>query len=144
MILHHLSQNFLGRTPDSLPFKIFSNHLKISSIHLKISIIHLKIFNLILSRNGNTCRAKGLLLRQRHIYSIGCTGVLCFRQSYSKTPFGAESIRRFSIFECINEGWNVYFGFKFYMWTKHAVKDFPNAAMIGRMDDNVFACTPHV
>ena len=41
-------------------------------------------------------------------------------------------------------GWNVNFAKKLYNWYKIAVEKFPDAMMIGRMDDDVFVCTPQI
>ena len=41
-------------------------------------------------------------------------------------------------------GWNVNFGKKLYNWYKFAVAHFPDAMLIGRMDDDVFVCTPQI
>ena len=40
--------------------------------------------------------------------------------------------------------WNVNFAKKLYNWYKFAVAHFPDAMLIGRMDDDVFVCTPQI
>ena len=41
-------------------------------------------------------------------------------------------------------GYNKYFGLKYYLWIKYVLRTFPNVSMIGRVDDDVFACTPQI
>ena len=41
-------------------------------------------------------------------------------------------------------GWDVSFAKKLYNWYSYAVKHFPDAILIGRMDDDVFVCTPQI
>ena len=41
-------------------------------------------------------------------------------------------------------GWNRYFGTKLFMWMKYVVDNFPDVDLIGRMDDDVFACAPQI
>ena len=41
-------------------------------------------------------------------------------------------------------GWNNRFGKKLHTWYKYAVTVFPNATLIGRMDDDVFVCMPQI
>ena len=41
-------------------------------------------------------------------------------------------------------GWNVRFANKLYIWYSYAAKHFPDAILIGRMDDDVFVCTPQI
>ena len=41
-------------------------------------------------------------------------------------------------------GWNNNFAKKLYNWYKFAVEHFPDALLIGRMDDDVFVCTPQI
>ena len=41
-------------------------------------------------------------------------------------------------------GWNRYFGVKLHMWIKYVVDNFPDVDLIGRIDDDVFACAPQI
>ena len=41
-------------------------------------------------------------------------------------------------------GWNSNFAKKLYNWYRYAVEHFPDALLIGRMDDDVFVCTPQI
>ena len=41
-------------------------------------------------------------------------------------------------------GYSVHYAMKIHMWLTYATKTFPEAALIGRMDDDVFACVPQV
>ena len=40
-------------------------------------------------------------------------------------------------------GWRGFAG-KLHKWLRYAVKNFPNAVLIGRMDDDVFTCVPQI
>ena len=41
-------------------------------------------------------------------------------------------------------GWSKHFESKLYSWLKYAVVNFPDAILIGRMDDDVFVCAPQI
>ena len=41
-------------------------------------------------------------------------------------------------------GWNNRFGKKLHTWYRYAVTAFPNATLIGRMDDDAFVCMPQM
>ena len=41
-------------------------------------------------------------------------------------------------------GWDKAFAWKLYIWYKVAAETFPDADLVGRMDDDVFCCTPQV
>ena len=42
------------------------------------------------------------------------------------------------------QGWNNAFAWKLYVWYKIVAKTFPDTVLVGRMDDDVFCCTPQV
>ena len=42
------------------------------------------------------------------------------------------------------QGWNKAFAWKLYTWYKLVVDNFPDADLVGRMDDDVFCCTPQI
>ena len=41
-------------------------------------------------------------------------------------------------------GWSKHFESKLHSWLKYAVVNFPDAILIGRMDDDVFVCAPQI
>ena len=41
-------------------------------------------------------------------------------------------------------GWNRGFAKKLHMWLKFVVSKYPDAVLVGRMDDDVFVCTPQI
>ena len=41
-------------------------------------------------------------------------------------------------------GWNQAFAWKLYIWYKIVVDNFPDTDLVGRMDDDVFCCTPQM
>ena len=41
-------------------------------------------------------------------------------------------------------GWNNNFAKKLYNWYRFAVEQYPDALLIGRIDDDVFVCTPQI
>ena len=102
----------------------------------------------ILSRTGNACRRKAFretFIAKAKTYKALDVRVFFVLDKVTPKLLLEQKVYGDLVFLNVSmNGWNIYFGLKYYMWIKHAVENFPNATMIGRIDDDVFACTPQI
>ena len=102
----------------------------------------------ILSRTGNTCKRnaqRDTFVNKARTYEK--LDVRIFFILDEETPELSEEQDVHGDIVFLNtsiHGYSRQFGRKLYVWLQHVMNHFPDASMIGRMDDDAFVCVPQI
>ena len=102
----------------------------------------------VLSRTGNTCFRDALrmtLIRKAKAYNAMEVKVFFLLDKQTPELIAEQNVHGDIVFmNTIVKGWKLWLGVIFYYWLKYVMDRFPDVSMLGRMDDDVFLCTPQI
>ena len=102
----------------------------------------------ILTRAENICNRNALrntLVKRAKLYQELDIKVFFVMDHPTSELIEEQNVNRDIVFLKTNiHGWNKHFALKIYWWIMYVLTRYPDVHVIGRMDDDVFVCTPQI